>query len=53
MEPEDLALLAMLVDRTEPAEVAATLRLDRRRMARRIERLLARLRERRARPRPA
>ena len=52
-EPEDLALLAMLVDRTEPAEVAATLRLDRRRMARRIERLLARLRERRARPRPA
>jgi hypothetical protein len=53
VEPEDLALLAMLVDRTEPAEVAATLRLDRRRMARRIERLLARLRERRTHPRPA
>ena len=53
VEPEDLALLAMLVDRTEPAEVAATLRLDRRRLARRIERLLARLRERPARPRPA
>ena len=30
----------MLVDRTEPAEVAATLRLDRRKLARRIERLL-------------
>jgi DNA-binding NarL/FixJ family response regulator len=44
VEPEDLALLAMLVDRTEPAEVAATLRLDRRRMARRIERVLGRLR---------
>jgi DNA-binding NarL/FixJ family response regulator len=53
VEPEDLALLAMLVDRTEPSEVAATMRLDRRRMARRIERLLARLRERRAHPRPA
>jgi DNA-binding NarL/FixJ family response regulator len=51
VEPEDLALLAMLADRTEPAEVAATLRLDRRKMARRIERLLARLRS--ARPRPA
>ena len=38
VDAEDLALLAMLVDRTEPAEVAATLRLDRRRMARRIER---------------
>jgi len=50
VEAEDLALLAMLVDRTEPAEVAATLRLDRRRLARRIERLLGRLRP--ARPRP-
>ena len=29
VDAEDLALLAMLVDRTEPAEVAATLRLDR------------------------
>src|SRR4051794_12128029 len=52
VEPEDLALLAMLVDRTEPADVAATLRLDRRRMARRIERILGRLRTRPARPRP-
>ncbi|HEX6021271.1 MAG TPA: response regulator transcription factor [Solirubrobacter sp.] len=51
VEPEDLALLAMLADRAEPAEVAATLRLDRRRMARRIERVLARLRS--ASPRPA
>jgi DNA-binding NarL/FixJ family response regulator len=53
VEPEDLALLAMLVDRTEPAEVAATLRLDGRRLSRRIERLLGRLRARPARPRPA
>ena len=52
VDAEDLALLAMLVDRTEPSEVAATLRLDRRRMARRIERLLGRLRARPARPRP-
>ncbi len=51
VEPEDLALLAMLTDRAEPAEVAATLRLDRRKVARRIERLLARLRS--ASPRPA
>jgi hypothetical protein len=42
----------MLVDRTEPSEVAATLRLDRRRMARRIERLLGRLRSRPPRARP-
>ena len=53
VEPEDLALLAMLVDRTEPADVAATLRLDPRKLARRIERLLGRLRARPARPRPA
>lgn len=48
VEPEDLALLAMLVDRTDPAEVAATLRLNPRKLGRRIERLLARLRP----PRP-
>ena len=46
VESDDLALLAMLVDRTPPSDVAATLRLDPRRMARRIERLLARLRPR-------
>jgi DNA-binding NarL/FixJ family response regulator len=44
VEGEDLALLAMLVDRAEPAEVAATLRLDRRKLQKRIERVLARLR---------
>jgi DNA-binding NarL/FixJ family response regulator len=46
VESDDLALLAMLVDRTPAADVAATLRLDPRRMARRVERLLARLRPR-------
>jgi len=46
VEPDDLALLAMLVDRTPPAEVADALRLDRRRLSRRTERLLGRLRAR-------
>jgi DNA-binding NarL/FixJ family response regulator len=46
IEPEDLALLAMLVDRTSAADVADTLHLDQRRMGRRIERLLGRLRAR-------
>ena len=46
IEPEDLALLAMLVDRTPAADVADTLHLDRRLMGRRIERLLGRLRAR-------
>jgi DNA-binding NarL/FixJ family response regulator len=46
IEPEDLALLAMLVDRTSAADVADTLNLDRRRMGRRIERLLGHLRAR-------
>src|SRR4051794_6686963 len=50
VDAEDLALLAMLVDRTEPSEVAATLRMDRRKLARRIERVLGRLRP--ASPRP-
>jgi len=53
VESDDLALLAMLVDRTPVADVAATLRLDRRRMARRVERLLARLRPRTGYPAPA
>jgi DNA-binding NarL/FixJ family response regulator len=52
VDTDDLALLAMLVDRTPPAEVAETLRMDRRRLASRIERLLGRLR-RGARPIPA
>lgn len=52
VEPEDLALLAMLVDRTSPADVAATLRLHPRKLARRIERLLGKLRARPARSLP-
>jgi DNA-binding NarL/FixJ family response regulator len=52
VEPDDLALLAMLVDRTAPADVADTLHLDRRRLGRRIEQLLVRLRGRSPRPRP-
>jgi DNA-binding NarL/FixJ family response regulator len=44
VEPDDLALLAMLVDRTSPADLAATLHMDRRRLAKRIERVLGRLR---------
>jgi DNA-binding NarL/FixJ family response regulator len=50
VDPEDLALLAMLMDRTEPADLAATLRLDRRKLAKRIERVLGRLRPRSPRP---
>ena len=53
VEPDDLALLAMLVDRTPPADVADALRLDRRRLNRRTERLLGRLRARREPPVPA
>lgn len=44
IDPEDLALLAMLVDGTPVTDVADTLRLDRRRVGRRIERMLGRLR---------
>jgi DNA-binding NarL/FixJ family response regulator len=44
IDPEDLALLAMLVDRTSAVDVADALRLDRRKVGRRIERLLGRLR---------
>jgi DNA-binding NarL/FixJ family response regulator len=46
VEPDDLALLAMLMDRTSPADVAATLHMDRSRVARRTERVLGRLRRR-------
>ena len=46
IEAEDLALLAMLVDGTSAGDVADTLHLDRRRVSRRIERLLGRLRRR-------
>lgn len=44
IDPEDLALLAMLVDGTPAVDVADTLHLDRRKVGRRIERLLGRLR---------
>jgi DNA-binding NarL/FixJ family response regulator len=50
VEPEDLALLAMLVDRTPQADVADALRLDRRRVARRVERMLGRIGPRPRRP---
>jgi DNA-binding NarL/FixJ family response regulator len=46
IEPEDLALLAMLVDGTSTGDVADTLRLDRRSVGRRTERMLGRLRAR-------
>ena len=46
VDSDDLALLAMLVDRTSTADVADALRLDRRRLTRRVERLLTRLRPR-------
>jgi DNA-binding NarL/FixJ family response regulator len=52
VEPDDLALLAMLMDRTSPADVAATLHMDRGRVAKRTERVLGRLRRRPA-PRAA
>lgn len=51
VDPDDLALLAMLMDRTSPADVAETLHLDGRKLGRRIERLLTRLRGRTPRPR--
>jgi DNA-binding NarL/FixJ family response regulator len=51
IDPDDLALLAMLMDRTSPADVAETLHLDGRKLGRRIERLLGRLRGRPPRPR--
>ncbi len=43
VEPDDLALLAMLADRTPPAEAADTLHMDRRGVLRRIDRMLPRL----------
>ena len=46
VDGDDLALLAMLVDRTPPGEVADALRLDQRRVNRRTERLLGQLRSR-------
>jgi DNA-binding NarL/FixJ family response regulator len=48
VDPEDLALLAMLVDGAGTSDVADALRLDRRRVSRRVERMLGRLRAREA-----
>jgi DNA-binding NarL/FixJ family response regulator len=44
IDPDDLALLAMLIDGTPAGDAADTLHLDRRKVGRRIERLLGRLR---------
>ena len=44
IDPEDLALMAMLADGTPVVDAADTLRLDRRKVGRRIERMLGRLR---------
>lgn len=44
IDPEDLAILAMLADGTPAGDVAETLHLDRRKVGRRIERMLGRLR---------
>jgi DNA-binding NarL/FixJ family response regulator len=44
IDPEDLALMAMLVDGTSASDAADALRLDPRKVGRRIERLLGRLR---------
>jgi DNA-binding NarL/FixJ family response regulator len=44
VDPEDLAILAMMVDGTPPAEVADTLRADPRDIARRIDTMIERLR---------
>jgi DNA-binding NarL/FixJ family response regulator len=46
VEPDDLALLAMLVDGTPEADVAETLRMDHARVSRRTERMIGRLRRR-------
>jgi DNA-binding NarL/FixJ family response regulator len=51
VDPQDLALLAMLADGTPAGDAADTLRLDRRNVGRRIERMLGRLR--RGTPAPA
>ena len=43
LDPEDLPLLGMLVNRTAPADIAATMRLERRQLDRRIAGMLGRL----------
>jgi DNA-binding NarL/FixJ family response regulator len=44
LDPEDLPLLGMLVNHTGPVDIAATLRIDRRELDRRIAAMLSRLR---------
>ena len=44
LDPADLPVLGMLVDRTPPTEVAATLRIDRTELDRRMTAMLGRLR---------
>jgi hypothetical protein len=44
VDPEDLALLAMLADGTPESDAADTLRLDPRKVGGRVERLIGRLR---------
>jgi DNA-binding NarL/FixJ family response regulator len=46
LEPDDLPILSMLVDRTPPHEIAETLRLDHTQLSQRIARILGRLKVR-------
>ena len=43
LDPEDLPLLGMLINRTRPAEIASTMRIERAELDRRIARMLSRL----------
>lgn len=43
LDPEDLPLLGMLVNRTRPTDIAATMRLERADLDRRVARMLRRL----------
>ena len=43
LDPEDLPLLGMLVNRTAPVDIAATMRIDRAQLDRRIAGMLSRL----------
>lgn len=44
LEPDDLPILAMLLHRTEPGDIAATLRIDEAQLKLRVRRMLTRLR---------
>jgi DNA-binding NarL/FixJ family response regulator len=43
LEPEDLPLLGMLINRTSPADIVVTMRIDRRELDRRTAAMLSRL----------